>query len=133
MAARALFPGQHLPEALAIIQTPGVHLMAPGILRQEFLNSAWRLQRRGALSAERVDAAIARFEGLGIEFLDSPDWPFRALQTARRFNLPRIYDAIYLHCAEDIEAELWTCDRRFVAALSDRPAYLRLCPENLGD
>jgi predicted nucleic acid-binding protein len=42
-------------------------------------------------------------------YIDSDVWVEQGLDTARRYRQPRIYDAIYLACAEEMGLELWTC------------------------
>ncbi len=125
--ARAYLPGQIIPATHAVLRAGT--LFAPAILRQEFFNAAWRAERRGLLPAAGLDTVLRDFDALPIEFVDSPDWVGRALAVARRFDQPNIFDAIYLACAEDLDADLWTCDRRFVASFgADRPQRVFLCP-----
>ena len=128
---RAWFPSQLVPAASGLIQPMAdVELVCPEILRQEFANAAWKLERRGLLNPDDVDGWLDR---LGITFVEVPEYVRTALATARRFGQPRIFDAIYLACADDLGAELWTCDRRFVNSFGpERPPNLKLCPDNLG-
>jgi predicted nucleic acid-binding protein len=133
MIGAALFPSQYLHGAEAVVRGGAGSVWAPQLLTQEVTNSAWKLERRGLLTRDDVDSVLARFARLGIELVDSPGSPRRALAIARRFTQSRIFDAIYLACAEDLDAELWTCDRRFVASFGNhRPSCLRLCPDDVG-
>ncbi len=129
VVAAALFPSQMVPAADSLLYAPTSEIVAPALLRQETFNAGWRLTRRGLLAAADFESAIRDFDALPIEFVDSPDWVGRALAVARRFDQPNIFDAIYLACAEDLDAELWTCDRRFVASFgANRPRRVFLCP-----
>lgn len=122
----ALFPSQYLHGAEQVVRGGSGSVWAPQVLIQELTNAAWKLERRGLLTGDDADSALARFEALGLEYVDSLYWPRRALTFARRFNQPRIFDA------EDLDAELWTCDRRFVTSFGNhRPSRLRLCPDDL--
>jgi predicted nucleic acid-binding protein len=117
---------------LLLEATGRVQLVEPAILFQEFANAAWLLQRRGLLLATEVDRRLAELEAMPLQVIDDPGWVARALAVARRFGQPRIFDAIYLACADDLGAELWTCDRRFVNSFgAARPANLKLCPDDV--
>jgi predicted nucleic acid-binding protein len=51
-----------------------------------------------------LDLPIELFGGIGLHR--------RALELAQSLSLPATYDAHYLAVAEDLQAELWTADRR---------------------
>ena len=68
-----------------------------------------------------VGVARAGFRRLPIHYLDDPDWPDRAYELARELG-PGLFDTIYLIAAEDLDAELWTLDQRFLRALGGRYA-----------
>jgi predicted nucleic acid-binding protein len=132
IALGASQPSQAVPEAANLINANGERLFAPSILWQEYLNGLFRLERRGIATSEAIDRSVEWFNGLATRYLDERAWRAQSLAIARRFRLSRIYDAIYYVCAEDLGAELWTCDRRFVAAFGDeRPGWLKLCPDDL--
>lgn len=108
-------------------------LFGPPLLRLEFRNAIYRLERRGILAQEEVERLREQFEAAHMSIVDSPAWLDRAMALARRFKQPAVYDAIYLACAEDLGADLWTCDARFVRSFGiQRPARLRLCPDDVG-
>lgn len=132
LAAAALCPSQFLPAAARLLYDPSKELVAPSILRQEFTNAVWRLQRRGSLTAEQADNSLREFGYIPMEIVDAEGWIPRALAITRRFDQPRIFDAIYLACAEDLGVDLWTCDRRFVQSFGrERSPLLKLCPDDL--
>ncbi|MBI5948099.1 MAG: type II toxin-antitoxin system VapC family toxin [Chloroflexi bacterium] len=81
------------------------------------------------MTAADFESAVRDFDALSIQLVDSAEWVDRALVIARRFDQSNIFDAMYLACAEDLDAELWTCDRRFAASFGpSRPQRLLLCP-----
>ena len=129
-ASRLAIPGQRNAEAKAIFED-GSSWSAPWILRQEFFNAVRRLENRRIVDRAAADRAIAEFEQLGVHLIDQPKWIERALATSRRFNQSGIFDAIYLACADDLGAELWTYDGSFVRSFGDRrPTNLRFAPED---
>lgn len=112
--SRLALPSQLDPTAKLLLEQSGVTWSAPRILRQEFYNAVRRLETRRKVDRQAADWAIGVFEGINVTLLDRPDWIERALATSRRFNQSGIFDAIYLACADDLGAELWTYDGSFV-------------------
>ncbi|MEX0784215.1 MAG: type II toxin-antitoxin system VapC family toxin, partial [Dehalococcoidia bacterium] len=111
--AAAWLPSQHLTEAEHLLQSI-TSLYAPELIRLEFYNTVHRLSRRGSLTMDEADQRLTKFEQLSASILQDSSWLPRATRVARRYNHRHVYDAIYLACAEDLDAELWTCDARFV-------------------
>lgn len=131
LLAAAWIASQHRPEAERLLAS-GRDLFAPGLVRMEFHNLVHRLNRRQLLTTGEADTRLSRLEALAISIVEEPSWLSRATLTARRYNQPHIYDAIYLACAEDLDVDLWTCDARFVRSFgADRPARLKLCPDDV--
>jgi predicted nucleic acid-binding protein len=127
----AWMPSQHLAEAETVLQQMA-RPFAPAMIRLEFYNTVHRLLRRGSLTFEEAEARRAKFEDFDIVLLDDRSWAQRASAVSRRYNQSHIYGAIYLACAEDLDAELWTCDARFVRSFgTQRPARLKLCPHDV--
>jgi predicted nucleic acid-binding protein len=60
---------------------------------------------------------LAEFEGLDILLVDSEPLVQRAYDQARRRQQSQLFDAVYLACADDLDADLWTCDARFVRSV----------------
>jgi predicted nucleic acid-binding protein len=127
---RAMLPTQYLPSAESILHMPGVERFAPDILRQEFYNVLLKTERRRTISIQAADALAIRFNSEPIRYVSRENWVLRAWPFARQFSLG-LFDTIHLVCAEDLDAELWTCDRQFVARLgSSRPPRVKLCPDD---
>jgi predicted nucleic acid-binding protein len=59
------------------------------------------------------------FRTLPLTLTWGDDWVDRALATSRAVGTSTIYDALYLACAEDESAELFTCDSAFCRAFGD--------------
>jgi hypothetical protein len=70
---------------------------------------------------------LASFARAPIEYAREPAWVNRALEIARAANLSTIYDALYLACAETLDADLFTSDRQFCDAFgATLPARVKL-------
>jgi predicted nucleic acid-binding protein len=72
---------------------------------------------------EELLAAVADFS---IEYQWDDAWLDRALEIARSIGASRIYDSLYLACAEANNATLYTCDASFVQAFGTAPSNIRL-------
>lgn len=127
-----MLENQSLPGALGLVSDETLGVCAPDIMRGEVLNTLLGLRRRRILEDTQLDGIVQTISGFAIKSLSHPDWPDRALAIARRFSQGSIFDAVYLACAEDLDAELWTADRRFVNSFGlARPERLKLCPDDL--
>ena len=126
----ALIPSQINPVVAAMIRVPR-RWAAPMILRQEFYNAVRRAENRRLVTTSEADTALLHFETLGIDFSYDDSWVPRALALSRQFGQSGIFDGVYLMCADDLGADLWTADARFVRSFGDRrPANLRFAPED---
>ena len=97
-------------------------LVAPPLLAIEFGSSLRGLAARGRLTAVEARTCWSAFRDLGVALHFDIAWVERAMDIAPVAALSKVYDATYLACAEALDAELVTCDEKFVAAL---PAELR--------
>ena len=84
-------------------------LVAPSIIRYEFMNVCVKKQRTGRIDAERALVACQQFESLSIatEYVSFPE----TLATAIRYRLSG-YDAAYLWMALEYAAPLLTLDQQ---------------------
>jgi predicted nucleic acid-binding protein len=116
----ALLPSQVTVDAsdtLDRLTERAERLAAPTNVTLEFMSAVRQAERRGALQPQRGDVVIARLQALNVEFRWEDRWLPRALEVARAANLSAIYDPIYLACAESYGWPLYTCDRKFEAAM----------------
>ena len=112
-------PSQLLPEARELLRAlleSRTRLVAPVLLEVEFASALQGLVVRGRLAREARAGLWRDFEALPIEYRWDPSWIRRALEIAEAAGLSKIYDAIYLACAEAFGFELLTCDARFARA-----------------
>ncbi len=60
-----------------------------------------------------------------IIFYYSPMSVKAALDFAKRYNRPTLYDSFYMAVAKEIESELWTADRKLVNSLNDEIVWVK--------
>ena len=101
-------------------------LAAPTLLRYEVTNALYRYQKQGLLSEEIVRIGLNAALTLPIQLHGETDLHRRALALAERFALPAAYDAHYLAVAEQLDAELWTADRRLARAVGSALSWVHL-------
>jgi predicted nucleic acid-binding protein len=101
-------------------------LAAPTLLRYEVTNALYHYQKQGLLSEEIVRIGLNAALTLPIQLHGETDLYRRALALAERFALPAAYDAHYLAVAEQLDAELWTADRRLARAVESALSWVHL-------
>ena len=128
----ALFPGQFLSEAAALVEAVPPGQPMPAILRQEVVNASLRLVRRGMVSPVHATEALDTFDSLEWTFVETDALLREAYEVALANRQSNVFDAVYLLLARDLQAEMWTRDLRFIASFgANRPANLRHCPSDL--
>ena len=118
-ASALVVPSQRNPTAEAVMREPLVELVAPSILRQEVHHLLLRAERRREWPVGESLRMVRAFRGLPIQYYHDEGWVERAYDLARVLGTG-LFDTIYLVAAEDLEAELWTLDQRFLRALRGR-------------
>jgi predicted nucleic acid-binding protein len=101
-------------------------LAAPTLLRYEVTNALYRYQKQGLLSEDIIRIALKAALTLPIQLHGEADLHRRAIALAERFALPAAYDAHYLAVAEQLDAELWTADRRLARAVESSLSWVHL-------
>ncbi len=97
----------------------GVSVLAPSLMAYEIANALHQRVRKGDLTPDDAEQALAQLYSTGINFR----WPraagaaitlsVRALELARALGLGPAYDTQFLALAEREDCEYWTADRRF--------------------
>lgn len=106
----------------------GLEIVSPVLLYAE-VTSVIRLRvATGRLTDDEGDAVFSQFNSLGIARLDRDDLHLRAWELAKRYQLPRAYDMMYLALAELEDLELWTGDERLVNTLQGREPRVHWVP-----
>ena len=119
MVSAGLLPSQLQTGAPDLLTSIARDLWAPTILRQEFYHLVLKSERRGAATQATAQQALDAFERLDISFVDDVSWVRRGYCLARALGTG-LFDTIYLVAAQDLDAELWTLDQRFLRALGGR-------------
>lgn len=96
-------------------------MLAPYLLQSEFASATLSLERRGQLLRQERLEAWATFRSLEIEYRWDDAWVDRAIEIADGAGQSRVYDSLYLACAEAYGFDLLTCDASFVRALGPNP------------
>ncbi|SPF36062.1 conserved hypothetical protein [Syntrophobacter sp. SbD1] len=106
-----------------------VGAMAPGLIYFEITNALHRLSVGSAITVEEAEQFLGLALELNIDTISEPFLHRSALLIARKCSLKSTYDAHYLALAQDLNADLWTADRRLVNAVKKRFSWIRF----LGD
>jgi predicted nucleic acid-binding protein len=104
----------------------GRRLAAPTLLYYEVANALYRYQKLGYISTSAVELALKAALALPLELHGGPDLHWRALELAKRFDLPAAYDAHYLALAELLEGEFWTADGGLARAVQPSLTWVHL-------
>jgi predicted nucleic acid-binding protein len=100
-------------------------IAAPTLLFYEITNALYQYERHGLLTPASAQLAQGAALELPIDLYSSAGLHRRALELALRLSLPATYDAHYLALADELQAELWTADRRLVQAVSGSLSWVR--------
>jgi predicted nucleic acid-binding protein len=76
------------------------------------------------LTTEQAQGCYEYFGNLPIDYLNEESVRVRAWELAEQYQLPTLYDAAFLACAESESAEFWTADRMLLKQSSPLPAYV---------
>lgn len=80
------------------------------------------------LPAPDAQRAVTQFLATvqrGVMVTHMPGLYQQAFEFAQTYQLPSIYDAIYVVLARGVQGELWTDDRRLLAMLGNRAPWVR--------
>lgn len=99
------------------------------LLRLLGQKSALRKKTRvGLLSIEQAKSCFDDFCQLPIDYIDTDKIRTRAWQIAEQYQMPTLYDAAFLACAEavGVDCQFWTADKTLLNQLAlARPSYVR--------
>lgn len=126
-----LIPEELQPQAetLVLEAVEGVaRLVAPAFAWAEIGSVLRKKIRMGLLSVEEAQGAFEDFCQLPIEYLDTEQIRVRAWEIATQYQMPTLYDAAFLACAESIapDCQFWTADKILLKQLGKSfPPYVR--------
>jgi len=120
VAAKWILPEEQSVEARSLYRATlgaGERIVAPPLLPIEVTNILRRRVRAGDLALPDAMALLGEFLRFPITLVNPVGLHQQALLLADRFGLAAAYDAHYLALAEGLGCELWTDDRRLLAAV----------------
>lgn len=122
----ALDDEEHIAEAVALRDAwvhRGEHRpVAPSLFYYEVVNGLCTAARRGRIAPEVGAELLRHLLAVGVRLID-PDAE-HIYQLANRYSIAA-YDSAYLALAEALDCPLWTGNRFFHAAVSDRATRVR--------
>jgi predicted nucleic acid-binding protein len=108
------------PGTDAALALRGEELIAPAIWLAEAANALWRHVRLGETSAAEALTRLDELAEAPVATLQIEPHLSRALKLATELSHP-VYDCLYLALALNYDTHVVTDDRRFAAAVTDRP------------
>ncbi len=109
-----------------------VRMVAPAFAWAEIGSVLRKKLRAGLLTDEEAKGCFDDFCQLPIEYIDTVEIRARAWEIAEHYQLPTLYDASFLACAESIGAncQFWTADKTLLNQLGQKLSYVRELGEN---
>lgn len=105
-----------------------VPILAPAFAWAEVGSILRKKVRQGLLSLEEAEQAWRDFIDLPITYVNSTEIMRLAWSIASQYNLPTIYDAVFLATAEtapDGPADFWTSDSILVKTVRGHKRYVK--------
>ncbi|MBI5651375.1 MAG: type II toxin-antitoxin system VapC family toxin [Chloroflexi bacterium] len=102
-----------------------VAMIAPAFAPAEMDSVLRQKVVRKELTSEVADAAFQLVCQLPITIDAETDCRTRAWELAKQFELPTVYDAVYLALAEAHQCDFWTADRKLFARVKDQLVYVK--------
>ncbi|MHB8574040.1 MAG: type II toxin-antitoxin system VapC family toxin [Dehalococcoidia bacterium] len=133
IAVKWVVPAEQLwaeAEALLVASLKDeLQLFGPAHMLGEVTNAIYQRLRtvdsEKHMSREEADEALDELLSYPLMLvMDRALYP-RALEFARTYNLPSIYDSLYVVLAESLGAELWTADQRLLQAIGANAPWVR--------
>jgi predicted nucleic acid-binding protein len=103
-------------DELALLIRTDADIIAPYLLQSEFASGIRGLEARNRIDEWERQRSWFTFRRLDIDYRWDDSWVERALEIAAEAGLSKVYDSIYLACAEAYGFELLTCDVRYARA-----------------
>lgn len=104
-------------------------LVGPPHLAGEVANGIYQRARSREparhLTEDEAREALTQFLNLPLQVITPAGLYTRAFDFAREYDLPSMYDSLYVVLAQILSVDLWTADRRLLAALGTRASWVR--------
>ncbi|MGL5795282.1 MAG: type II toxin-antitoxin system VapC family toxin [Waterburya sp.] len=116
---------ESLADSLVLEAVVGnVSLVAPAFAWAEVGSVLRKKVRLDLLTTEEAEGCYQDFCNLPIDYLNQESLRARAWEIAQQYQLPTLYDATFLACAESLLAQFWTSDKVLLNKLLPRPDYV---------
>lgn len=122
-----LVPDEHEPLADSLVLEVVVGnagLVAPAFAWAEVGSVLRKKVRMGLLTKEEAEGCYQDFCNLPIDYINEELLRVRAWEIAEQYQLPTLYDAAFLACAESQKGDFWTADKVLISTLSPLPVYV---------
>lgn len=100
-------------------------IYAPFLLHYEIYNVIRNKTHRHVIRESEQKRIFNVYHSFNLKFIADTELMTSAIGLANRFNLPSIYDAIYLALAQKMSLEFWTADLKLARAVSNRLSFVR--------
>lgn len=104
-----------------------VRMVAPAFAWAEIGSVLRKKIRTGLLSTEEAKGCFEDFCQLPIEYIETEQIRARAWEIAEQYQMPTLYDAAFLACAESVgvDCQFWTADKTLLNQLGkNRPTFV---------
>lgn len=122
-----LVPDEYEPLADSLVLEAVVgnaRLVVPAFAWAEVGSVLRKKIRMGLLTKEEAEGCYQDFCNLPIDYINEELLRVRAWEIAEQYQLPTLYDAAFLACAESQKADFWTADKVLISTLSPLPVYV---------
>jgi predicted nucleic acid-binding protein len=102
-------------------QTP---LIAPSFSWAEIGSVLRKKIRSQLLTSEEATTLYQAYNDFSINYIDSQSIRERAWEIANQYNIPTLYDSVFLACAEASSATYWTADKILLKQLNSSLSYV---------
>ena len=122
-----LVPDENEPQADALVREAilGIaRLVLPAFAWAEIGSVLRKKVRMGLLTIEEAQGCYEDFGYLPIDYINGDSVRTRSWELAEQYQLPTLYDAAFLACAESESAQFWTADKVLLKKLLPCPSYV---------
>ncbi len=131
-----LVSAEYEPDAAALVLEAiegNARIVVPCFTWAEVGSVLRKKVRAKLINSEQASELFAAFGELPIEYLDSKSLRVRAWTLAEQYQMPTLYDAAFLACAETVgnNCEYWTADKKLLNQLGlALPTYVNELAES---
>ena len=118
-------------DALVLEAVLGIaRLVIPAFAWAEVGSVLRKKVRMGLLTIDEAQGCYEDFNNLPIDYINGESVRARSWELAEQYQLPTLYDAAFLACAESESAEFWTADKVLLRKLLPCPPYVNQLRDN---